>query len=645
VRNQGTSEFLIYRTQQLCELGIDGQWYRHKEVSAKSSPFPPGKQYNGIDITLDKRWYSKGAYEPLQLPPGKHIIHVTFVLSDARKGGIEPPPAPVRAVSNPVRIEILPDKHMVLPDHSVSLEKLRQLGKALVIYANDDEAGRFPNTLRQLAKRDYLSEKDLAWYLANVEYLGKGKTAADPPGEPIAYDKALLRSRETWFTNVLFNDGHVALQDPQHLHELGIYMFVFPEGAISKISQFRKALAASDWDKASSYCSDRVKAAARKYESVEAFFRDIVPVEAVIGKPDMLRHPVKGGYNLWLGGLLFFRRSAPGDAEEELWWQFLIDKRDAAWVIDFETKSIRDRLEQRKKDRLRTAALEKERQALRKAFQWKLEAVKAKTRLTPVSKEFVVGRPMLFRLELVNEGKVEFLYDHQQVAVNSSMTITDKKGERVPYTFGPVQTDGSHKAIKAGKSAILFDNLDISSQYDLSKAGKYKVQFNGKGLYTAIGTGEGPFENTIGIQGKFPSNIVEIEVSAPEKQVRREAAAARFRTPELVRKQLDRIVDLSRLRPEMSFSDALKELKKSVRPPLSIVVLWSDLEQNADIDRTTPIDMEGVSAIRLGTALELLLQSISADVAELGYVVTNGVIVIATKESLPSTMETRVYDI
>ncbi|MHC4239096.1 MAG: M56 family metallopeptidase [Planctomycetota bacterium] len=350
VRNQGTSEFLIYRTQQLCELGIDGQWYRHKEVSAKSSPFPPGKQYNGIDITLDKRWYSKGAYEPLQLPPGKHIIHVTFVLSDARKGGIEPPPAPVRVVSNPVEIEILPDEQMVLPDHSVSLEKLRQLGKALIIYANDDEQGRFPNILTQLQQRDYIEQKDLAWYLENVEYVGKGKTAADPPDAVLAYDRSLLEKGEG--TNVLFNDTHVAFTRPEQLEKLRII-------------------------------------------------------------------------------------------------------------------------------------------------------------------------------------------------------ITDKTGER----------------------------------------------------------------------------------------------GRRHLTSAAVHKQLDRVVDLSRLRPEMSFSDALEELKKSVKPPLSIVVLWSDLEQNADIDRTTPIDMEGISAIRLGAALELLLKSVSADVAELGYVVKNGVIVVATKESLPSTMETRVYDI
>ncbi|MHC4657984.1 MAG: hypothetical protein ACYS83_02250 [Planctomycetota bacterium] len=544
----------------------------------------------------------------------------------------------------PVEIEILPGR-MKFIGRAESVEKLKRLGKALITYANDDEEGKYPDTLRVLAEQDYIKEEDSEWFLENVQYLGKGKTAAEPPDTPIAFDKALLERSIGSFTSVLFNDGHVVLRDSQHLHDLGIPPFVFPEGAVSKINQFREALARSAWEEALSYCSDSVKAAAKEYESAEAFFRAVVPVEVVIGKPDILRHPMKGDYTRLLGGLHFFPRSGTGDTEEELWWQFRVDKGDTGWIIDFGAKSIRDRLERRKKDRLRTAEYEKERQARRKAFEWKLKAVKARTRLTPLTKEFVLGERMLFRLELLNEGEVEFLYDHQQVAVNSSMTITDEKGERVPYTFGPEQTTGGYKPIKPGKSAVLFDNLDIARQYDVSKAGKYKVQFNSKGLYTAIGTGKGPFDNTIGIQRTFPSNIVEIEVRALEKHVKEKGAAGRARMVAVVRRQLDEIVDLSGLNPEMSFSDALEELKNSVKPRLNIIVLWRDLEENAEIDRTTPINMDPISVIRLGTALELLLKSISRGVVELGYVVEDGVIIIATKESLPSDMETRVYDI
>jgi len=83
---------------------------------------------------------------------------------------------------------------------------------------------------------------------------------------------------------------------------------------------------------------------------------------------------------------------------------------------------------------------------------------------------------------------------------------------------------------------------------------------------------------------------------------------------EEVRKQLDQIVDLSTLTPMMSFSEAIDVLENSVAPPLNIAVLWRDLDDNdgiADIEPTRPINMEGIRSISLGTALNLLLKSVS----------------------------------
>jgi prepilin-type processing-associated H-X9-DG protein len=112
VRNNGARELLIYRTQQLCKLNIDGQLYNIQEVSAFGSLFPPGKQYDGIEITLDRKWYKTGTDQPLQLSPDKHTIQVTFMLNDSRRGVIEPAPTPVIVKSIPVEIEILPDKKL-----------------------------------------------------------------------------------------------------------------------------------------------------------------------------------------------------------------------------------------------------------------------------------------------------------------------------------------------------------------------------------------------------------------------------------------------------------------------------------------------------------------------------------------------------
>ena len=109
-------------------------------------------------------------------------------------------------------------------------------------------------------------------------------------------------------------------------------------------------------------------------------------------------------------------------------------------------------------------------------------------------------------------------------------------------------------------------------------------------------------------------------------------------------KQLDQIVDLSGLMPQMSFSDGIEELKNSVEPPLKIIVMWRDLEENAAIYRTTPINMDGISGVKLGTALRLLFKSVG-NFAELGYAVKNRAIIIATKASLPKTFETLIYDV
>jgi len=100
-----------------------------------------------------------------------------------------------------------------------SLRKLNILGKALLVYANDQDTGSYPDTLRALEK-DYTTKEYVEWWLENVEYLGKGKTATDPPNTVIAYDKKLLQGGKG--TNVLFNNGHVEFPGPKQLERLGI---------------------------------------------------------------------------------------------------------------------------------------------------------------------------------------------------------------------------------------------------------------------------------------------------------------------------------------------------------------------------------------------------------------------------------------
>jgi hypothetical protein len=110
-------------------------------------------------------------------------------------------------------------------------------------------------------------------------------------------------------------------------------------------------------------------------------------------------------------------------------------------------------------------------------------------------------------------------------------------------------------------------------------------------------------------------------------------------------KQSRKTIDLSALTPETPFGDAIDILRNSTEPPLNIVVFWRDLEENSDVDRHTPIGLEAVSGVSLGKNLELMLMSVSGDPKSLGYVVENGVIIIATKDSLPTKRRACVYDV
>ncbi|MFQ5799250.1 MAG: hypothetical protein ACE5H0_11265 [Bacteroidota bacterium] len=128
-------------------------------------------------------------------------------------------------------------------------------------------------------------------------------------------------------------------------------------------------------------------------------------------------------------------------------------------------------------------------------------------------------------------------------------------------------------------------------------------------------------------------------------------AHTRLRTAGLY-KRLGQPVDLSGLTLETPFGEAIEILRNSTEPALNIVVLWKDLRENAFIEASTPIYMQGVSGIPLRKGLELLLMAVSGSPAELGYVVEarppaarGGIIIIGTKDSLPVKMVTRIYDI
>ena len=112
-----------------------------------------------------------------------------------------------------------------------------------------------------------------------------------------------------------------------------------------------------------------------------------------------------------------------------------------------------------------------------------------------------------------------------------------------------------------------------------------------------------------------------------------------------VHERLEEFVDLSNLTPSMSFADVLELFKTAVDPPLQIQPNWRDLLENGEVEQTTPAGMDPLTGIKLRKALEILLDGVSGDFTELKYVVDDGVILIATADSLPRKMVPLVYEI
>ena len=99
-----------------------------------------------------------------------------------------------------------------------SSKKLSEFGKALFLYANDNQ-DKLPDSLDWFSSPK-LSTEDIQWLLDHVKYLGGGVTVNKDPGTVLAYDKSLLQ--EGSGTNVLYLDSHVEFTNPDKLKSLGI---------------------------------------------------------------------------------------------------------------------------------------------------------------------------------------------------------------------------------------------------------------------------------------------------------------------------------------------------------------------------------------------------------------------------------------
>ncbi|MDI6449882.1 hypothetical protein [Anaerobaca lacustris] len=117
-----------------------------------------------------------------------------------------------------------------------------------------------------------------------------------------------------------------------------------------------------------------------------------------------------------------------------------------------------------------------------------------------------------------------------------------------------------------------------------------------------------------------------------EQQMERSAAPSSAESMR-IRVQLNTIVDVSALTPQMPFSEAIELLKNAVEPPLPIVVLWKELQQLSGIEPATPIGMDGLPQVRLETALKTVIEAVGGGQRPaVSYQIDNDVVVVRLKD-------------
>ncbi len=152
-----------------------------------------------------------------------------------------------------------------------------------------------------------------------------------------------------------------------------------------------------------------------------------------------------------------------------------------------------------------------------------------------------------------------------------------------------------------------------------------------------------PFEVTQPVQEvKEDEAVIEQGKSEPNEEV------AEYLEPdsEPAAKRVERIGSSFAMTAETPFFEAIEILRYSTKRPINIIVNWNDLEENAGVDRETPIGIGGIERASVKSYLWLILHSLSVtSEATIGYAIKGGVIYIATEDSLPNRMTTRVYNI
>lgn len=248
---------------------------------------------------------------------------------------------------------------------------------------------------------------------------------------------------------------------------------------------FQKEIKDANWEKALGYCSCKVKAESREYESPEAFCKAVLPIEKIAALSEFQ----VCGQSSKLGQVISYQHDIvlkDPNYRYSLRWGLSILKEEPKWVMDFTTKPLAI---WRKHEILKSKVINQE-----FPLNYEINRTGFDVRLIPLTQEFFVGNPMLFRVEMKNISNETLGYWHTSFMVNDPMVIKDPNDTIIPYIEGDCQTTAAPEFVESNETIVLADNYDLRSQYHITTPGRYTVQFRKRPLTPS------------------PSNILEFDV-------------------------------------------------------------------------------------------------------------------------------------
>lgn len=328
-------------------------------------------------------------------------------------------------------------------------------------------------------------------------------------------------------------------------------------GARRTLLAFQGALENQAWEQALSFCSDSVKEVARGYDSAEAFFRDVVPVDqfTALYRFDTAAISYKGTRRLIVSGYRW-RVPVTIDSEEspvsqkyeimhqngkweirfpceplDAWLKQVYQRREAlrgqiaelgkasakqAAVERGEAEPTDEFLAQRQKEGL-TRRQERTEQQRKKRL---LREQRVATLLQRVKGVEVVLRgakhacrlsgPVPLTVELVNNANSTLYY--QFGGTGHSLTVLDDRGRMVVCNGSHLPTNATAGELDPGQRVVLCEGFDVGATHAIDRAGRYSVEFNGRGLLVGDQESPEPDPGPAYAPVDWISNTVEIEV-------------------------------------------------------------------------------------------------------------------------------------